>query len=32
MAQGGDRTKKGELTEKVNTAKGIRATKRQSQD
>ena len=32
MAQGGDKTKKGELTDRVNTAKGIRATKRESQD
>ena len=32
MAQGGDRTKKGELTERVNTAKGLRADKRRTQD
>ena len=29
---GGDKTKKGELTERVNTAKGIKANKRLSQD
>lgn len=27
---GGDRTRKGELTERINTAKGIRATKRKN--
>ena len=32
LTQGGDKTKKGELTEKINEAKGIRATKRQHQD
>ena len=32
IAQGGDKTRKGELTERVNNAKGIRANKRQSQD
>ena len=32
IAQSGDKTRKGELTERVNNAKGIRSNKRQSQD
>ena len=32
LTNGGDKTKKGELTEKINEAKGIRATKRTHQD
>ena len=30
MASGGGQTRKGELTERINTAKGIRATKRKN--
>jgi len=32
MSTPGGNTRKGELTERINTAKGIRATKRKNQD
>ena len=32
LTSGGDKTKKGELTEKINEAKGFRATKRNAQE